>query len=58
MLRIVNAIFWLGVWVAIAIQYSAFNNIPRLLGEGVIPVILAVAIDAGLRRRKNPRNSI
>ena len=52
MARIINAIFWVGVWLAIAIQFNALGDPPRLLGEALIPAVLAFAIDSRLRRRK------
>jgi hypothetical protein len=53
MARIINAIFWFGVWLAIAINFNALGDPPRLLGEAVIPALLWFAIDSWLRRRKS-----
>ncbi len=53
MARIINAIFWFGVWLAIAINFNALSDPPRLLGEAVIPALLWFAVDSWLRRRKN-----
>lgn len=52
MARIINAIFWLGVWLAVAINFNALGDPPRLLGEAIIPALLCFAIDSRLRRRK------
>jgi hypothetical protein len=55
--RAINAFFWVAVWVAIAIQYDAFGNSSRLMGEAIIPAILGFVIDSGLRRRQRRPNS-
>jgi hypothetical protein len=52
--RIVNVLVWLVVWLAVAISYDAFGNTPRLMGQAVIPLLLCLVIDRGLRGRRVP----
>ena len=52
--RIVNVLVWLVVWLAVAISYDAFGNTPGLMGQAVIPLLLCLVIDRGLRGRRVP----
>lgn len=52
--RIVNVLVWLVVWLAVAISYDALGNTPRLMGQAVIPLLLCLVIDRGLRGRRVP----
>ena len=51
-LRIANAIFWLAIWLVIAVHFDAMDNPPRMMGEAVIPALLWLAIDFVLRPRR------
>jgi hypothetical protein len=48
--RLVNAAVWLAIWLTIAIVFHGFEDLPRLIGEAVIPGVLWALIDWILRR--------
>jgi hypothetical protein len=42
-MRIANLIFWIAVWLAIAINFDALGDPPRLVGEAMIPAAVCFA---------------
>jgi hypothetical protein len=56
-MRIANVIFWIAIWLAIAINFNALGDPPRLIGEAVIPGALCFATDSVVRRRRKAQNS-
>jgi hypothetical protein len=56
-MRIANLIFWIAVWLAIAINFNALGDPPRLVGEAMIPGTVCFAIDFVLRRRRKAQSS-
>ena len=50
--RVINVLVWAGIWLAVAVNFNALNDPPRMFGEAIIPAILCFIIDRGLRRRK------
>jgi hypothetical protein len=75
--RIINAIFWLYLWLSDVMQPVVFNqehfwaekgrqlfrlnshvdDLPRLLGNAVIPLVLWFVIDWVLRRAARPKTT-
>jgi hypothetical protein len=72
--RIINAIFWLYLWLSDALNpvltqgdfwiekgkqlfrlNSHFDDLPRLIGNGIIPIVVWLLIDWGLRRAARPK---
>ena len=51
-LRIVNALLWLAIWFAIAVNFNALSNPPRMMGEGAVLALFWFAIDLALRKRR------
>jgi hypothetical protein len=49
-LRIINAVVWLGVWLGVARALHSFDDPLKLIAEAVIPLALWFAIDRALRR--------
>ena len=56
-MRIANAVFWICIWLAIAVDFNAFDNPARLIGEALIPAVLLFAIDAVIRRRRTKNSN-
>jgi hypothetical protein len=51
-LRVANVFVWFGLWLAVAVIFNALNDISRMMGQAVIPLILCLVIDRGLRVRR------
>jgi hypothetical protein len=49
--RIINALVWIGVFLATAIAFHGFDDPFRLTGEAVVPFILWFIIDWIIRAR-------
>jgi hypothetical protein len=48
--RIINAVVWLAVWLGVARALHSFDDPLKLIAEAVIPLALWFAIDRALRR--------
>jgi len=47
----INAAFWLGTWLAVASWAGSFDDIPRLIGNALVPLLGGLLIDWWLRTR-------
>lgn len=52
--RIINAVFWTGVWLAFAINSGAAarGNIAELFGVAIVPALFWWAFDGRIRTRR------
>jgi hypothetical protein len=48
-LRIVNILFWLGVWAGVITFTDEWSHWPAILLEGLIPIMLGMFIHIALR---------
>jgi hypothetical protein len=55
-MRIVNAVFWLGLYL-IVIRIVVFDGPAELIGGAIIPAICGIAIDWLLRRRHREKSN-
>jgi hypothetical protein len=55
-MRIVNAVFWLGLYL-IVVRFGNFDGPAELIGGAIIPAICGIVIDWRLRRRHREKSN-